>query len=159
MPGIIGSTGWERSSAWIWDFSSTHNTTAASGGSRYRPTTSYTLSTNNGSVDSLNVSTRCGLRPKPRQIRPIVDFDNPDFSAINLRDQCVAFLGVLQGRHHHVLDLVERDRWWPARAVLVDQAVQTPGHKPGAPFAHRRRVHSQIRGDLLCLLYTSDAAD
>ena len=34
MPGIIGSTGWERSSAWIWDFSSTHNTSAAAGGSR-----------------------------------------------------------------------------------------------------------------------------
>jgi len=32
MPGIIGSTGWERSRACIPDFSSTHNTTAASGG-------------------------------------------------------------------------------------------------------------------------------
>src|SRR4029453_15313880 len=83
-----------RSSAWIWDFSSTHSTTAASGGSRYRPTTSYTLSTNNGSLDSLKVSARCGWRPKSRQIRPIVDFDNPDRSAINLRDQCVAFFGV-----------------------------------------------------------------
>jgi myo-inositol-1(or 4)-monophosphatase len=33
MPGIIGSTGWDRSSAWIWLFSSTHSTTALSGGS------------------------------------------------------------------------------------------------------------------------------
>jgi hypothetical protein len=40
MPGIIGSTGWERSSAWICDFSSTDSTTAPSGGSKYRPTTS-----------------------------------------------------------------------------------------------------------------------
>src|SRR3982751_938420 len=31
MPGIIGSTGWDRSSAWIWAFSSTHSTTARSG--------------------------------------------------------------------------------------------------------------------------------
>src|ERR1035441_7449519 len=31
MPGIIGSTGWDRSRAWIWDFSSTHSTTARSG--------------------------------------------------------------------------------------------------------------------------------
>ena len=29
---IIGSTGWDRSRAWIWDFSSAHNTTARSGG-------------------------------------------------------------------------------------------------------------------------------
>jgi hypothetical protein len=34
MPGIIGNAGWLRASAWIWDFSSTHSTTAASGGSR-----------------------------------------------------------------------------------------------------------------------------
>ena len=32
MPGIIGSTGWERSNAWTWLFSSTHSTTAFSGG-------------------------------------------------------------------------------------------------------------------------------
>jgi hypothetical protein len=38
-------------------------------------------------VDSLNVSAWCGLRLNLRQIRPIVDFDNPDFSAIDLRDQ------------------------------------------------------------------------
>ena len=29
-----------------------------------------------------------------RQIRPIVDFDKPERSAIDARDQCVAFLGV-----------------------------------------------------------------
>ncbi len=32
MPGIIGCTGWERSSAWIWLFSPTQSTTARSGG-------------------------------------------------------------------------------------------------------------------------------
>jgi hypothetical protein len=31
MPGIIGNTGWDRSSACIWLFSSTHSTTAFSG--------------------------------------------------------------------------------------------------------------------------------
>jgi hypothetical protein len=36
------------------DFSSTHST-AFSGGLRYRPTTSTTFSTKNGSADSLNV--------------------------------------------------------------------------------------------------------
>src|SRR5919206_3660604 len=94
MPGIIGSTGWERSNAWIWDFSSAHSTTAPSGGLKYNPTTSNSLSTNNGSVDSLNVSTRCGLSSNLRQIRPMVDLDNPLRSAIDLRDQCVASFGV-----------------------------------------------------------------
>ena len=39
-----------------WNFSSTHSTTALSGGLWYRPTTSTTFSTKSGSVDSLNVS-------------------------------------------------------------------------------------------------------
>src|SRR5436190_20819026 len=49
---------------------------------------------NSGSVDSLKVSAWCGLRWNLRQIRPMVDFDNPDLSAMDARDQCVAFLGV-----------------------------------------------------------------
>ena len=68
-PGISGRIGAVRSSAWIWVFSSTHSTTAASGGFRYRPTMSRTLSMNSGSGDSLNVSIRCGLSPNARQIR------------------------------------------------------------------------------------------
>ncbi len=48
------------SSAWIWDFSSTQSTSARSGGSRYRPTISRTLSTNSGSLESLKCSKRCG---------------------------------------------------------------------------------------------------
>ena len=94
MPGIIGSTGWDRSRAWTWIFSSTHSTTARSGGFRYSPTTSWTFSMNSGSVDSLKVSARCGLSSNVRQIRPIVDFDSPDRLAIDARDQCVAFFGV-----------------------------------------------------------------
>jgi len=61
--------GWVRSSAWIWLFSSTHNTIAFSGGSRYSPTMSRTLLTNSESVESLKVSCRCGCRPKARQMR------------------------------------------------------------------------------------------
>src|SRR5674476_476268 len=94
MPGIIGNAGWNRASAWTWDFSSTHSTTAASGGFRQSPTTSKTFSVNSGSLDSLNPSARWGLSSKVRQIRPIVDFDKPVRSAIFARDQCVAFAGV-----------------------------------------------------------------
>ena len=51
-------------------FSSTHITTACSGGFMYSPTTSRTLSTNCGSSDSLNVSVSHGFNPNARQIRP-----------------------------------------------------------------------------------------
>ena len=94
MPGIIGSTGWDRSSAWIWLFSSTHSTTAFSGGLWYSPTTSTTFSTKNGSVDSLKESCRRGLRSNLRQIRPMVDLLSPVRLAIEARDQCVSLPGV-----------------------------------------------------------------
>jgi hypothetical protein len=42
----------------------------------------------------LNPSARCGLSSNAFQIRPIVDFDSPDRSAIFARDQWVAFFGV-----------------------------------------------------------------
>ena len=72
-PGVIGRSGWVRSRAWTWLFSSTHRTMARSGGVRYSPTTSRTFSTKYGSVESLNVSARCGFRPNARQIRPTAD--------------------------------------------------------------------------------------
>ena len=46
-----------------------HSTIAFSGGFRYRPTTSTSFSSNRGSFESLNVSTRCGLIPRADQIR------------------------------------------------------------------------------------------
>jgi len=51
-PFFSGSPGWVRSGAWIWDFSSTHSTTARSGGSRQRPTISATFSSNIGSFET-----------------------------------------------------------------------------------------------------------
>src|SRR4029450_6827950 len=94
MPGIIGSTGCDRSSACTCDFSSTHSTRACSGGSRYSPTTSRTLSTNCGSKLSLKVSVRWGLSRNAFQIRPTVERDSPERLAIDARDQCVASVGV-----------------------------------------------------------------
>ena len=78
-----------RSNAWTWVFSSTHNTTAASGGFRYKPTTSRTLSMNCGSVDSLKSSIRWGFNPNVRQIREIAVWFNPTRCAIDLVDHCV----------------------------------------------------------------------
>ncbi len=64
------------------------------GGSRYSPTTSRTFSTNCGSVDSLNVSVRCGCKQKARQIRCTDDADMPDAFAMPRVLQCVASEGL-----------------------------------------------------------------
>jgi hypothetical protein len=47
-PGCIRSIGAVRSSAWTWDFASTHSTIAFCGGAMYRPTTSVTFPTSSG---------------------------------------------------------------------------------------------------------------
>lgn len=80
---------------------------------------------NSGSVDSLKVSLRCGLRPKSRQILPIVDFDNPDFSAMDLRDQWVALRGVRSNVVTTTSSTWSRliDGWTPW-SLLVHQPIQ-----------------------------------
>jgi hypothetical protein len=55
---------------------------------------SRTLSTNKGSLDSLNVSERCGCSPKAAHIRRIVVCEKPVAVAIERIDQCVASSGV-----------------------------------------------------------------
>src|SRR5579885_3056295 len=89
----MGRIGWNRLSAWIWDFSSTQSTTARSGGSKYRATTSLTLSTNSGSVDNLKDSARWGCSPNARQIRLIEVWLIPIALAIERVDQWVASTG------------------------------------------------------------------
>jgi hypothetical protein len=49
---------------------------------------------NSGSRDSLNVSARCGCSRNAFQIRPTVERLNPEWAAIEARDQCVASRGV-----------------------------------------------------------------
>src|SRR5918995_198318 len=67
--------GWVRSRAWIWLFSSTHSTTAPSGGLRYSPTTSEIFRSSSGSVENLKVSVRWGFKPWARQTRVTVTWD------------------------------------------------------------------------------------
>ena len=95
---------------------------------------------NNGSVESLKWSTRCGLRPKSFQIFPIVVFDSP-VRCGHLRPGPVGRVGRrrLQGRHDHVLDLVDADRAGTARAFLIEQPVQAVFDEPAAPLADRVR--------------------
>jgi hypothetical protein len=61
-PGDRGSTGSSRSSAWIAVFSSTQNTAACWGGSKYRPMTSAALASKSGSSLARYRSKRCGFR-------------------------------------------------------------------------------------------------
>src|SRR5450759_2406987 len=89
-PFFIGSEGCVRSSACTEDFSSMQSTTACSGGLRWRPTTSISFSSNRGSLDSLNVFTRCGLRPRPDQIRCTVAGLTSLAFAIDRQLQCVS---------------------------------------------------------------------
>jgi hypothetical protein len=85
----MGSIGAVRSRAWIWDFSSTHSTTAFCGGARYRPTTSVTLATSSGSVENLNVSERHGWMPNSRHARVTVASPSLSLRASNRLDQWV----------------------------------------------------------------------
>src|SRR5260370_20193016 len=77
----------------MWLFSSTHRTTAFSGGSKYSPTISRTFSTKNGSVESLKCFCRCGSNPKACQMRCTVDFDTRVSAAICRILQCVPPFG------------------------------------------------------------------
>ncbi len=88
-PGRSGSTGAARSSAWAWGFSSTHSTTALSGGLRYRPTTSRTLASSCGSVENLKLSARHGCSPYSRHTLATLTFDRPSSAASSRLDPCV----------------------------------------------------------------------
>ena len=64
---------------------------------------SRTFSTNCGSVDSLNVSVRCGCKQKACQIRWTDDADTPAAFAMPRVLQCVALRRCFANRSRHVL--------------------------------------------------------
>src|SRR5216684_140090 len=105
-PFFIGRPGWVRSKAWIWLFSSTDRTMAWAGGLTYRPTTSRSLSTNLGSLDSLNCSILCGRRPCARQMRWTALTLMPDAFAIIAPVQWVVSLG---GAFRHRKEITESE--------------------------------------------------
>src|SRR4051794_22521970 len=63
----------------------------------------------------------------------------------------------LQGRHHHVLDLVEQDRRRPTGALLVQQTVPPGGDEPGTPPVHRGHADPEPRCDLLVRVPSAQA--
>ncbi len=130
--------------AWIWDFSSAHSTTAPSGGLKYKPTTSNNLSHEQRISRQLE-----RLRPVRLEVEAAPDPpDRGPGQATTLRHRRARPVGgvprcFLQRRDHHVLDLVHRDRRWPARTRLVHQTLQTVTGEPGPPLAHRWPGHPQ----------------
>ncbi len=116
-----------------------------------------TFSTNSGSVDSLNVSVRCGLRPKSFQIRPIVDFDSPDFSAIDRRDQCVALAGLDSN-----VATITSSTW--SRLTDEGRPGRSSSVSPSRPSRMNRARHlptvgcEQCRSAATCLLLTPGSA-
>ena len=148
-PRQIGSTGWNGFSAWIWLFSSTAKTTARSGGSRYKPTTSVTFSTNCGSVESLKFSLRQGWSPNSA----------PDPADARRRDPNLlgqrasrpvrrVFRHRLQRLHQHLFDLLVADRAWHTQPRIVTQPVEPRCDKTAPPLPDRRPRHPETLGDL-----------
>ena len=145
-PGISGSTGAVRSSAWICDFSSTHSTTAASGGLRYSPTMSLTLSMNCGSGRELERLDLMRLEPE----RPPDPADralaHPGRGRHRARRPMRRVRRLLLERlHDHPLDVLVADRARLARPRLVMQPVETAPREPAPPLADRRARCSPTR--------------
>src|SRR6266702_692366 len=129
MPGIIGSTGWDRSRAWTWDFSSAHSTTACSGGFR------------------------CGLRWKAFQIRPMVDRDKPERSAMDALDQWVASSGVSSSVSTTTFSTCSSVIvGHTSRTRLISEPVQAHVSKPLAPLPGRYLVTPEQRCGFLVVV-------
>src|SRR5512146_1052701 len=136
-PFFMGSDGWVRSNACTWLFSSRQSTTALSGGFRYRPTTSTSFSSNRGSVDSLNVSTRCGCSPRARHTRCTVTRLTPTRAAIVRVDQCVAPGGVSCTVTRTISSTVSRGD----RRLATPALAHLGEPRPPRPHGDRRHAH------------------
>src|SRR3972149_9663755 len=139
-PFFIGNPGCVRSRACTCDFSSTHNTTALSGGFRYTPTTSVNFSTKRLSFESLNPSTRCGCNPCASQMRDTVALLTPIALAIVRVDQCVASFGVVCRVASTICLTFSAGRERELRPCGASS------DNPGGPCSRNRSAHSKNVG-------------
>jgi hypothetical protein len=108
-----------------------------------------TLSVNSGSGESLKSSTRCGLRPKARQIFDSAVCDIPCRRRHRTRRPVRGVRRrLLQRLDDHSLVVVVTDRARLARPRLVVQPVETPLDEPVPPLANGLPVQPQTRRDL-----------
>src|SRR6476660_7546780 len=106
---------------------------------------SRTLSTNSGSLESLNVWLRCGCKPNAVHIRRIVVWEKPVSVAIERIDQCVR---ISRRRTQRPLDhgsnLIVVDGSRAPGAGLVKQAIAAILQKPAAPLANGVLVEAEF---------------
>ena len=149
LPFFIGSPGWVRSSAWIWLFSSTDSTTACAGGSTYRPTMSWSLAANSGSLDSLKrldaVRLQAVRRPDPLH-RAQRDAGRRGHRPAGPVGRLAGRLA--QGQLDHPLDHRLGQRRLARRPALVaQQPVHPLGHEPLLPAPDRRLGAADLAHD------------
>ena len=104
-----------------------------------------------GSVENLNVSSRCGWMPHLRQIRATDANEIPSSAARNRADQCVIPSrarrpAVISQRRDHDLDLI--DSCGRPRPRLILQRPDPARRIPVPPADHRRPRHPHRPGDL-----------
>lgn len=99
----------------------------------YSPTTSRTLSTSWGSGESLNDSDTWGLSPNVRQIRPIIVWLIPAFSAIERVLQCVSPGGVLSSV------------WTMTASTAASEIVRGPPTRGSSYSPAKRRSTNRVR--------------
>ena len=119
-------------------------------GSGRGPTTSTSFSSKRGSLESLNVSTRCGFRPRADQIRCTVAGLTPALGHRPAAPVRLARRLLVQRHVHDLRDLLVGDRRLasPARA----HPPRTPSALLGEPLAprpHRRRRHPNVLAAIL----------
>ena len=104
---------------------------------------SRTLGISNGSGDSLNVSVRCGCRPKACHTRLIVMWLKPVAFAISRVLQCVAPRGVVSSVRTITSSIACPDPAGRPGTRFVEQASHAVGHEARPPLADRRGRHPQ----------------
>jgi hypothetical protein len=117
---------------------------AASGGSRYNPTMSRTLSMNSGSVDSFQLVDLVRFESERRQIRETAVWFRPTALAIDrVTSDCPDWTVAPQAFGDDCLDLGIADLPRCAGTRLVEQSVDPVGDEPLAPLADRWQRHTE----------------
>src|SRR6266542_3160326 len=152
-PFFIGSDGLVRSRAWIWLFSSTHSTTALSGGFRYSPTTSVSFSRNRLSLETLKVRTTvAGLTPATFAMERVDQWVSPfGFVLVVRRMTSATFCAGMEGlrpRPPSILVRAGGPSWENRRRhrITVGRDTPTSAETPlfDRPLAAARMIRARV---------------
>ena len=125
------------------------STTALSGGFRYRPQMSWTFSMNSGSLESFQVSWRCGCSPNARQIRitasGVTPSGPPSTAWTSASRPCGLLSSVVITTRSTSSSVIVRGR--PGRGSSSNPSSRLLS-EPVAPLGHRRPRDPLQRRDL-----------